>query len=167
MLEIENKVDKSGIIQFNPEDLIPSGPRIGFDMKDHLFQGLVLREKQFREFIKNNDWSIYTDAFVYIHCTADAIVPTWAYMLVASELQGRAKAVVWGTQQDLEDELLIKAINNLTEKDFTDVRVIVKGCSNNAIGDRVYMALTLKLKPLVKNLMFGEACSAVPVFKRK
>ncbi|RLD23025.1 MAG: hypothetical protein DRI54_07865 [Bacteroidetes bacterium] len=167
MPEIENKVDKSGIIQFNPEDLIPNGPRVGFDMKDHLYQGLVLREKEFREFIKNNDWNIYTDAFVYVHCTADAIVPTWAYMLVASELQGMAKDVVWGTKQDLEDELLIDAINNLPEEEFTDARVIVKGCSNNTIGDRVYMALTLKLKPLVKNLMFGEACSAVPVFKRK
>jgi hypothetical protein len=167
MPEIENKVDKSGIIQFNPEDLVPNGPRIGFDMKDHLYQGLVLREKEFRAFIKNNDWSIYTNALVYIHCVADAIVPTWAYMLVASELQGRAKTVVWGTKQDLEDELLIEAITNLPEKDYVDARVIVKGCSNNTIGDRVYMALTLKLKPLVKNLMFGEACSAVPVFKRK
>ncbi len=165
MPEIENKVEKSGIIQFNPEDLIPEGPRLGFDMKDHLYQGLVLREKEFREFVKNNHWSIYTDAYVYIHCTADAIVPTWAYMLVASEL--RAKVVVWGTQQDLEDELLIAAINKLPENEFTDARVIVKGCSNNAIGDRVYIALTLKLKPLVKNLMFGEACSAVPVFKKR
>ena len=167
MSEIINKVDKSGIIQLNLEDMRPPGKRMEFDMKDHLYQELVLREKEFRKFIKTNDWSIYTDAFVCVHCTADAIVPTWAYMLVASELQGRTKAVVWGTKQDLEDELLIESINNLKEKDFTDARVIVKGCSNNAIGDRVYIALTLKLKPLVKNLMFGEACSAVPVFKRK
>lgn len=167
MMEIENKVDKSGIIQLNPEDLTPNGPRFGFDMKDQLYQGLVLREKEFREFVKTHDWDSYNDAYVFLHCSADAIVPTWAYMLVASELQGRAKMVVWGTQQDLEDELLINAINNLPTKDYTDARVIVKGCSNNAIGDRVYMALTLKLKPLVKNLMFGEACSAVPVFKRR
>jgi len=166
MLEIINKVDKSGIIQLNPEEWRPEGQRLGFDMKNHLFQGLALREKEFREFIKNNDWSIYSNAFVYIHCSANAIVPTWAYMLVASELQGMAKTVGWGSLQDLEDELLIKAINNLPEEEFTDARVIVKGCSNNAIGDRVYMALTLKLKPLVKNLMFGEACSAVPVFKK-
>ena len=167
MPEIVNKIDNSGIIQLNPEDLKPSGNRLGFDMKDQLFQGLVLREKDFRAFIKTNDWESYSGACVYIHCSADAIVPTWAYMLVASELQGRAKSVVWGTKQDLEDELLIEAINNLPEEDFTDARVIVKGCSNNAIGDRVYIALTLKLKPHVKNLMFGEACSAVPVFKRK
>jgi hypothetical protein len=167
MSEIINKVDKSGIIQLNLEDFRSSGKRMGFDMKDHLFQGLVLREKDFRQFIKTNDWNVYSDAFVYIHCSADAIVPTWAYMLVAAELQSRAKLVVWGSQQDLEDELLIESINNLKEQDFTDARVIVKGCSNNAIGDRVYIALTLKLKPLVKNLMFGEACSAVPVFKRK
>ena len=167
MAAIENKVDKSGIIQLDLEDLRTPGKRLGFDMKDHLFQGLVLREKEFRGFIKDNDWNIYNDAFVYMHCSADAIVPTWAYMLVSSELQGEAKAVVWGTKQDLEDELLINAIKSIPEEEFTDARVIVKGCSNNAIGDKVYMALTLKLKPLVKNLMFGEACSAVPVFKRK
>lgn len=167
MSEILNKVDKSGIIQLDPEEWRPKGQRIGFDMKDHLFQGLILREKEFRAFIKANDWSIFSDAYVYIHCTADAIVPTWAYMLVASELEGKANAVVWGTKQDLEDELLIAAINNLPDKEFTNARVIVKGCSNNTIGNRVYIAITFKLKPIVKNLMFGEACSAVPVFKRK
>ena len=164
---IENKVDKSGIIQFDLEDLIPNGPRVGFDMKDRLYKGMVLREKEFREFVKLHDWDDYNDAYVFLHCSADAIVPTWAFMLVASELQSRVKTLVWGKRQELEDDLLIEAINNLQKKDFTDARVIVKGCSNNAIGDKVYMALTLKLKPLVKNLMFGEACSAVPVFKRK
>lgn len=167
MSEIENKVEKSGIIQFNLEDLIPKGPRVGFDMKDQLYQGLVLREKEFREFVKQHDWDSYNDAYVFLYCSANAIVPTWGYMLVASELQGRAKTLVWGNQQELEDVLLIDAIKNLPEKDFIDTRVIVKGCSDNAIGDKVYMALTSKLKPLVKNLMFGEACSAVPVFKRK
>ena len=167
MLEIINKVDKSGIIQLNPEEWRPEGQRLGFDMKNHLFQGLVLREKDFREFIKNNDWDSYSSAFVYMHCSADAIVPTWAYMLVSAALEGKAEIVIWGNLQDLEDELLIRAINNLPDHDFKDQRVIVKGCSNNTIGNRVYMALTLKLKPLVKNLMFGEACSAVPVFKRK
>ena len=167
MPEIENKIDKSGIIQFNFEDLKPSGKRMEFDMKDQLYQGLVLREKDFREFVKQYDWDSFNDAYVFMHCSADAIVPTWAYMLVASELQSRAKALVWGSQQNLEDELLIDEVNNLPENDFKDARVIVKGCSNNTISDKVYMALTLKLKPLVKNLMFGEACSAVPVFKRK
>lgn len=167
MPDIENRVENSGINQLNLEDLIPIGPRIGFDMKDRLYQGLVLREKEFREFVKQHDWDSYKDAYVYLYCSADAIVPTWAYMLVASELQGRAKTLAWGNRQELEDDILIDAINNLTEKEFIDTRVIVKGCSNNAIGDKVYMALTLKLKPLVKNLMFGEACSAVPVFKRK
>ena len=167
MSEIENKIDKSGIIQFNPEDLIPNGPRVGFDMKDRLYEGLVLREKEFREFVKLHDWDSYNDAYVYLHCSADAIVPTWAFMLVASELQGRVKTLVWGNRQELEDDLLIEAITNLKDQDYINSRVIVKGCSNNTIGDKVYMALTLKLKPLVKNLMFGEACSAVPVFKRK
>jgi hypothetical protein len=167
MPEIENKVDNSGIIQFNLEDLVPQGLRIGFDMKDHLYQGLVLREKEFREFVKQNDWEAYNDAYCFMHCSADAIVPTWAYMLIASELEDRVKILIWGTRQELEDDLLIDTINNLPDKDYKDARVIVKGCSNNTISDRVYMALTLKLKPLVKSLMFGEACSAVPVFKRK
>jgi len=167
MPEIENKVEKSGIIQFNLEDLIPNGPRIGFDMKDQLYQGLVLRENEFREFVKLHDWDSYKGAYVFLHCSADAIVPTWAFMLVASELQDRVKALVWGNRQELEDELLVGIIDNLPKEDFIDKRIIVKGCSNNAIGDKVYMALTIKLKPLVKNLMFGEACSAVPVFKRK
>ena len=167
MPEIENKVEKSGIIQFNLEDLIPNGPRIGFDMKDQLYKGLVLREKEFREFVKQHDWDSYNDAYVYLYCSADAIVPTWAYMLVASEFESRAKTLIWGNRQELEDGLLIDAIDNLRDQDYINTRVIVKGCSNNTIGDKVYMELTLKLKPLVKNLMFGEACSAVPVFKRK
>ena len=165
MQEIINKVEKSGIIQLDPEQLRPQGKRMEFDIKEHLFQGLVLREKDFREFITTHDWSRFRDAYVHIHCSSDAIVPTWAYMLVAVQLQGMAKLAVWGKRRELEDELLIRAIDRLPENDFKNGRVVVKGCSNNAIGEKVYIRLTQRLKPLVRSLMFGEPCSAVPVYK--
>lgn len=167
MNTIENKVAQSGIIQLDLSGLSPAGKRMGFDMKDHLFQGLVLREKPFREMVSSHDWQAYNEAYVHVYCSADAVVPNWAYMLVASALTDKAKRVCWGDRNAMEDELLIQTIKHLKAADFIDQRVMVKGCSDRKIGEGVYMALTQKLQPWVKTLMFGEPCSSVPVFKRK
>jgi hypothetical protein len=164
---IRNKVEESGIIQMDLMQLSPSGKRLEFDMKDHLFQGLVLREQPFREFVTNHDWEMYRDAFVHIHCSADAIVPQWAYMLVASSLKGIARSFFWGDRNAMEDALIIQAIESFKEEGFKDKRVMVKGCAKRKVSEAVYIHFTWKLQPWVKSLMFGEPCSSVPVYKKR
>ena len=161
-----NKVAESGIITLDPASYIPVGETAVFDMKDHLFMGLILKEKDFREALKNMDWEQFRDKNVAVTCTADAIIPAWAYMLVASGLQPVAKDMVMGDEKELQRQLFLKNIARINVNDFTDKRVVIKGCGDIPIGDFVYMELTKILRPVAKSIMYGEPCSTVPVYKR-
>ncbi len=162
-----NKVAESGIITLDPSTHIPVGETKVFDMKDHLFMGLILKEKDFREALKNLDWEQYRDKNVALTCSADAIIPVWAYMLVASSLQPVAKEIVMGDESELHRQLFLKNISKINVDDFTDKRVVIKGCGETPIGDFVYMELTKLLRPVAKSIMYGEPCSTVPVYKKK
>lgn len=164
---IENKIAKSGLINLNLEELKPDWKILGFDIAQALWQGLVLREKDFRAFVAEHDWSQFQNAQVYIHCSEDAIVPTWAYMLLATALQPHAQRIVFGTEKDLKIALWREWIQSLNEEDYRDQRIIIKGCSDEQIDETIYVELTAKLMPLAKSLMFGEPCSTVPLFKKK
>jgi hypothetical protein len=161
---IENKVDKSGLLSLDLNELLPNNGRAIVDVKDFMFEGIMVKEKDFREKIKNHDWSQYSDKFVGITCSEDAIVPLWVYMLLASSLFPFAKLVIRGNKTHLEGTILKRAIENLDIKKFENQRVIVKGCGGE-IPESAYIAITTILQPVVKSLMFGEACSTVPVFK--
>lgn len=164
-MTIENKVAQSGLINFDLEEYYPKGERVLIDMTDFLFEGLILREKDFRERIKETDWSIYQDKFVAVTCTTDAIVPTWAYMLLAASLEGYAQKVVFGSLETLETVLFNDALKNIDVEDYRDQRVIIKGCSKYPVPESAYVELTSLLKPVAKSIMYGEACSTVPIYK--
>jgi len=165
--EIINKVASSGLIQFDLEELRPPGERIFFDLKPLLFQELVVKEKDFRAFLASHDWSQYQDKFVAVSCSNDAIIPTWAFMLVTIHLNPYAKLIVEGSLEDLETQLFIKAIDALDEDTFKDGKIVVKGCSKESVPLAAYLHLTAKLQPIAKSLFFGEPCSTVPLFKKK
>ena len=166
MENIENKVANSGLITLNPEELILDFPFKTIDIKEQLYMGLMLKEKDFRDYIKNNDWSIYKDSYVNIICSSDAIVPTWAYMLIATKLQSVVKYAMVGSREELEHQLYINAIEQLDTEEYLDKRIVIKGCGDKFIPNNVYLKLTDKLLPVVKSLMFGEPCSTVPVYKK-
>lgn len=162
-----NKVANSGLIVLNLEDYYPKGDRFLYDIKDNLFQGLILREKDFREFVKNHDWSQYSGKNIAITCSQDAIVPTWAYMLLANKIQPFADEVVFGSLETLEAVLFSKALAKINIADFADERVVVKGCADFDVPVAAYVEITAMLTPVVKSIMYGEPCSTVPIFKRK
>jgi hypothetical protein len=163
---IENKVEKSGLITLNLEDFYPKGERITFDIASVLFQGLILREKDFREFIKTNDWSVYKDKYVALVCNEDAIVPIWSYMLLATALHPFAKKVVFGSLETLETVIFTEALSQLNLADYFEERVIIKGCSKYPVPVSAYVNLTSMLKTVAKSVMYGEACSTVPIYKK-
>ncbi len=167
MDEIENKVAKSGLITLDLQDFYPKGERVLFDIKELLWQGLVLKEKDFREFISNNNWAQYENKYVALHCSNDAIIPSWAYLLLSLALQPYAKKVVKGNLSDLELSIFEEIILNFNIDAYKNERIIIKGCSDLPIPEQAYIALVAKLRPHVKSLMFGEACSTVPLFKKK
>jgi hypothetical protein len=164
---ITNKVAESGLITLDPASYIPDGQTAVFDLKDHLFMGLILKEKDFRETLKKLDWEQYRDKNVAVTCTADAIIPVWAYMLVAANLQPVAKEVVMGDEKELQRILFLKNISQINMDEFIDQRVVIKGCGDTPIADFVYLELTKLLRPVAKSIMYGEPCSTVPVFKKK
>jgi hypothetical protein len=164
---IVNKVANSGIITVDLEEYSVPGERVLFDIKPLLFQELILKEKDFREFIKTNDWSIYKDKLVALTCTADAIVPTWAYMLLTLALEPFAKKIVFGNLNDLEIILFSEELNKLDISKYKDARIVVKGCGEKALPVNAYVQITEKLKPFVKSIMYGEPCSTVPLYKAK
>lgn len=164
--EIVNRVAQSKLITFNLEDHYPQGERFLFDLSHWLFEGFVLKEKDFREQAKAHDWSQYQDKFVALNCATDAIVPAWAYMLVTTYLEPYAKKVVIGDLENLESHLYQEVISNLDVSDLEDKSVIVKGCSNKPVPKNAYIFLINKLQPVVKSLMYGEACSSVPLYKK-
>ena len=164
---IINKVADSGLITLDPAAYLPQGDVAVFDMKDHLFMGLILKEKDFREALKNLDWEKYRDRLVAVDCTADAVIPVWAYMLVASYLEPVARGFVMGNEKQLQHQLFLENLHRIDTAAFTDKRVVIKGCGDTPIGDFVYMELTKILRPVAKSIMYGEPCSTVPVFKKK
>ena len=151
----------------DPETWYPRGASAVFDMKDHLYMGMILKEKDYREALKKLDWEQYRDKNVAVTCTADAIIPVWAYMLVAASLHPVAKEIVMGDEKELQRILFLKNISQINTHEFIDQRVVIKGCGDTPIGDFVYLELTKLLRPVAKSIMYGEPCSTVPVFKRK
>lgn len=164
---IINKVVSSGLITLNLEEFFHKGERLVYDIKDNLFQELILREKDFREFIKGHDWSQYEGKNIALTCTADAIVPTWAYMLIANKMQPYVNELVFGNLETLETVLYTKALSKIEIKSFTNERVVIKGCADIPVPISAYVAITALLAPIAKSIMYGEPCSTVPIFKRK
>jgi hypothetical protein len=162
-----NKVAESGLITLDLEEYFPKGETAVFDLKDHLFMGMILKEKDYREALKNLNWEPYAGKNVALTCSADAIIPVWAWMLAASYLQPVAKDVVMGDVNELQKRIFIRNIDALDMSGFTDKRVVVKGCGETPIPDFIYMEITKRLRPHVKSIMYGEPCSTVPVFKKK
>ena len=167
MDEIINKVDQSGLITLNLEDYYDQNKRVFIDLKDHLYEGLILRERDFRSFVKSNDWSQYKDCNIAIDITTDAIVPAWAFMLVASAVSPFAKTVIKGALEDLNKHLYTIALQKIDLTELQDKFVIVKGCSKLPVPESTYVELCALLQPVVKTLSYGEACSKVPLFKRR
>lgn len=165
--EIINRVALSKLMVIDLEDYYPSGQRFVFDIKAWLYEEFVLREKDFRASVEKHDWSQYKDGFVALTCTSDAIIPAWAYMLITIHLQPYAKKVVMGNLETLETSLYQDIISALDVKPYTDKPIIIKGCSHKPVPENAYILLSQKLKPIVKSIMYGEACSSVPLFKRK
>jgi hypothetical protein len=163
---IINKVALSGIITIDLEESYPQGERVLFDIKDLLFQGLILREKDFREFIKNEDWSKYKNKYVALICSADAIVPTWAYMLLATQLEPYVKKVVFGNLEILETVLYNEILGKLNINDYKDARIVIKGCGHLPVPKAAYVEIARLLRPIAKSIMYGEACSTVPLYKQ-
>ena len=167
MDEIVNRVENSNLIQVSLDDYYPEGDRVVYDMKDNLHEELVLVEKDFRAFVQQHDWSKYQDKYVGIICSTDAIVPLWAFMLLASKIEPFAKKVVMGDKIQLEKEIFNSIISTLDFTKFQDKSVIVKGCGKYPIPEAAFIDFTVKLQGFAKNILFGEACSSVPLFKRK
>ena len=166
-MEIRNRIKESGIIQMDLSDFKPRNRMVGIDLSERLFQGLILKEKDFRKWLKEHDWDQYKDKSVFIFCSANAIVPTWAYMLVMSHLLECCDELLVGSKSDLEKKLIKKNIQSLQLEDYMDARVIIKGCSDVQTPEFAMSELVAYLQPHVKSIMYGEPCSTVPIFKKK
>jgi hypothetical protein len=164
---IVNKVALSPLLSLDLEEYYPKEPIVVFDLKPHLFMELILKEKEFRTALQNHDWEQYREKIVAVTCTADAIIPVWAYMLVASHLHPFAKDVIFGDGKTALQQQFLKNIDAIDAREFADKRVVVKGCGELPIGEFAYMEITKKLRPVVKSIMYGEPCSTVPIFKNK
>lgn len=162
-----NKVNESGLVTLDLEEFYPKQPIVVFDMKDYLFMGLILKEKDFREALKNIDLLSFTNKVVAVTCSADAVIPMWAYMLVATYLQPVATEIFYGSEDDTKKQLLIKNISRVNITDYTDKRIVIKGCGELPIGEQAYLEATKLLRPVAKSIMYGEPCSTVPIFKKK
>jgi hypothetical protein len=164
---VNNKVAESGIITIDLSAFLNNKEIVLFDIKPFLFMELILKEKDFRAALLTTDWSVYQNKVVGIYCTADAIIPMWANMLIVSALQPMAMAVYFGDESKVREQLLLDEINKLAIQDYEEQRVVIKGCGETPIGESAYVAITQKLRPVVKSIMYGEPCSTVPVYKKK
>lgn len=164
---IVNKVESSGIISLDLEEFFPEGDIKAFDLADHLFMGLILKEKDYREILKNFDWEQYRGKNVYVTCSADAVIPMWAYMLTTVYLEPVAKTVVFGNEQQLIHQLLLEKLSSIDVETYRDKRVVVKGCGEKQVPESAYVEVTRLLRPVAKSLMYGEPCSTVPLYKKK
>ncbi|MEN3323402.1 DUF2480 family protein [Mariniflexile soesokkakense] len=165
--EIINRVANSKLATINLEDYYPKGQRVLFDIKDWLWEGLVLREKDFRNQVSEFDWSEYQDSYIALTCSTDAIVPGWAFMLISIHLEPYAKKVIIGNLEALETSIYQDVIGNLDVSEYKNTPTIIKGCSKKPVPQNAYIMLANKLKPIAKSIMYGEACSSVPLFKNK
>ena len=164
--EIINRVASSPLVTIDLEDYYHKGEREVYDLAQNLFQGMILREKDLREFVKEHDWSKYEGKNISLTCSEDAIVPTWAYMLVATKLEGVANKVVMGSLETLEYALYQDALRKIDAQEFADKPIVIKGCGNLPVPDLAYVELTMLLKPYAKSIMYGEPCSTVPLYKK-
>jgi len=164
--EIINKVAKSGIINLDLEDYAPRDIITELDLKDFLFEGLILKEKYFRESLKDHNWSKYRGNVLALFCSSNCIIPMWAYMLVTSYLEKNNLINFYGNKEQVFNLLFLEVIGKIDIQEFKDKRVIIKGCGNLKIHEKIYVAITKKMQPEVKSLMFGEACSSVPIYKK-
>ena len=161
-----NRVADSGIITFNLEDYFPKHEFITFDIKEFLFHGMILKEKDFREALKSEDWSLYKNKIVLVICSADAIIPLWAYMLINACLEEKAYDSYNGNKEDYLKMFYREALQKIDYQQYKDQRVVIKGCSNKPVPDYAYAYITTLIKPYAQSIMFGEPCSTVPIFKR-
>lgn len=167
-MEIINKVAQSGIVEINLEEYYPKGERVLYDIKENLWQGLVLKEKEFREFVKNHDWSKYDNRHVALYCSADAIIPSWAYMLLTVALEPFANKIIHGDLETLETVLWMESLSGVNPDGFKNARVVIKGCSDKmSIPECAYVEITRLLRPAAASVMYGEPCSTVPIYKKK
>jgi len=162
-----NKVAESGIVTIDLASLLPSNEIVVFDIKPYLFRELILKEKDFRAALLTTDWTIYKDKVVGIICSADAIIPMWVNMLIVSALNDFAKSVYFGDETKVREQVLLENIASLSPEAYSEQRIVVKGCGDTPIGESAYIAITQKLRPVVKSIMYGEPCSTVPVYKKK
>ena len=163
---ITNKVAASGLITLDLENYLPEGEMLSFDLKEYLFMGLILKEREYREALKKLDWQQYAGKNVAVICSADAIIPVWAYMVLTSYLQPIAKNVFVGTIEEMRKHLFLNNLSNINEAEFANERIVVKGCGDEAVEPYAYAEITRKLRPIAKSIMYGEACSTVPVYKQ-
>src|SRR3982751_2081699 len=164
---IVNKVANSGLVTIDLEKYLPAGEMVSFDLKDHLFMGLILKEKDFREALKNIDWFAYENKNVAINCSVDAVIPAWAYMLVASYLEPVAKEVYTGSEGEMFKHIFLKNIASISSEEFAGQRIVVKGCGDVTIENFAYAEIAKQLRPVAKSIMYGEPCSTVPIYKNK
>ncbi len=165
--EIVNRVANSKLTTFNLEDFYQKGERVAFDISSWLLEGIVLRESEFREKANKHDWSQYQDKFVALFCSTEAIVPGWAFLLLSLHLAPYTKKVTVGSLEELESILFAELLKDLDVSDYQDRLIIIKGCAHKPIPQNAYVLLAQKLQPIAKSIMYGEACSSVPLFKKK
>ncbi|MFB9056017.1 DUF2480 family protein [Mariniflexile ostreae] len=165
--DIVNRVANSKLVTVNLEDYYPKGQRVLFDIKDWLYEGFVLREKEFRVQVADYNWAQYQDGYVALTCSTDAIIPGWAFMLISMHLEPFAKKIVVGDLEVLETSIYQDVLNDLDISEFADKPIIIKGCSKKPVPQNAYIMLANKLRPTVKSIMYGEACSSVPLYKSK
>lgn len=163
--EIINKISQSGLVTLDLEQFFPVRPVLVFDLKPFLFMDLILKEKDFRAALAATDWTSYQDQIVGIHCSAEAVIPVWAFMLVASYLQPIAKEVIHGDEAAVLRQIITNRIQALDPELYRDQRIVVKGCGDQPVGDFAYLEITKLLRPVVKSIMYGEPCSTVPIYK--
>lgn len=161
-----NRVANSGLVTIKLEDYYPKGGFAHFDLKDYLFMELILKEKDFREVLEAHDWSQYTGQHLLVYCSADAIIPVWAYMLVASKANEQAASVFQGDEAAFMQQHFQRAIDAMNPADYVDKRLVIKGCSDLPVPASAYLAITAKMQPVAKSIMYGEPCSTVPVYKK-
>lgn len=161
-----NRVANSGLINFNLEEHYPEQEFASFDLKDYLFQGLILKEKDFRKSLKEIDWTTYQDKILLVYCSTDAIIPVWAYMLVSAYAEEYAHEIFQGSKEEYLKHHYQNFIATIDAESFSQKRVVIKGCSDKAVPPSAYLAITRKLKPYAQSIMYGEPCSTVPIFKR-
>lgn len=166
MEEIVNRVANSGLLSLDLEDWLPAGPFKEIDLKPILFHGMILREQDLKDYFSNLDLNEFKGSFLNVHCSEDVILPQWIYLFISSKLNGVCQKVVWGSKTDLLNAILIDCINNLDPSEFSEQRIVIKGCSSVEVYPSVYTSFISKVQPVAKSIMYGEACSTVPIYKR-